>query len=127
LDNQDVYEKVCQLGRYFVEWKRKRILDLNRTGNQDDDNDVDDDTICCDDDEPKPGDEFFVNLKISLPEINVRLLPFYIENILPPYGCLNTSFTVVNQIKNNTDKRLNLECAIDDNDAFSLSGNKLVS
>ena len=90
------------------------------------DDDDDDDTEIEDEIEESEDKKLYVTSKQPLPDIFLEKFPLFVETILPSYGTLDSNFTVINRIKNNSKTLLSLECSLEDNAFFSIGGNKLV-
>jgi hypothetical protein len=88
--------------------------------------DEDDTELDLIEEESEENRKFYVTLKQNMPVVNIEKFPLYIETKLPAYGSLDSNFTVINRIKNNSKKLVSLECSLDDNAFFSIGGNKLV-
>ncbi len=107
------------LGEYFIEWRRKLILKHNN--DDDDDNDEDDEES-----DDNKSEIFNVKTSIDLPKINIYSFPFLIEPTLPTHGYLNEPMTIKYKIKNQISTQvLDLDCTLDENEFFSISGKKL--
>jgi hypothetical protein len=111
--------KSCQLGEYVLEWKR-----VSNDGEQDQDNSDEQKNRSV---HKKQDDEkFFTSSIINLPLVSVEFFPLYIETSLPTHGNLNEHFTLVYKLNNKLKSQvLDLECSLDENEYFSIAGNRL--
>ena len=72
-------------------------------------------------------DLFNVRTKIVLPEISAEPFPFLIEASIPTYGSLSEPLKINYKIYNKTQTQtLDLECTLEQNEYFALSGKKMV-
>ena len=107
----------CSLGEYLIEWRR--VVSKKNFN----------DSFDCNEDEAESNlnDKYNVITRIKLPEINVEFFPFLIETSLPSYGHLDEQLVISYLIKNKTDTNiLDIECTLNENEFFSIGGNKLV-
>jgi hypothetical protein len=120
--------KIPCLGDYFIEWRRRKIL--NKNSISDKKTQVDQDHDDSDDEEEESEnsyDIFNVRTKIVLPEISAEPFPFLIEASIPTYGSLSEPLKINYKIFNKTQEQmLDLECTLEQNEYFGLSGKKLV-
>jgi len=113
-------KKLFNVGEYLIEWRRRDLL-------SDNENEDDNDDSCVCDEEPEARSLFYIRSEVKLPEIKIEAFPFLIEANLPKYGTSDKHVTVVYKIKNKTHYSLiDIECSLDENDFFSISGNKMV-
>jgi hypothetical protein len=99
---QLVFTENCKqdssLGDYLIEWKRSHEDEIN---------------------------EFYTQTIFKLPSIVLNNFPLFVDSILPSYACMNSNFTIENRLKNNSNRVISIECSLEDNEYFSISGNKL--
>ncbi len=122
--------KITTLGDYLIEWRRKNFYGskLNES-KQSSDSDLDaEETDSESEISSKKADDFFnVKTKIILPEITAEKFPFFIESIMPTCGSMNEPLTIIYKIHNKTQTYLDIECNLEQNEYFALSGKKMVS
>ena len=127
VEDLDINEKLLNLGEYFLTWKRKNMLRNDGIENSKEEKSIESTKDENKKEESYENKIFYVTLKQSLPEISIEKFPLFVETIIPACGTLDGNFTIVNKIKNNSKKLLNLECSVEDNTFFSIGGNKLVN
>lgn len=125
IDDQEINEKKYKIGEFYYLWKREDMISLKESKEQKKKPKYVN-GMRVEDEESEEERKFYVTTKVAVPEITIEKFPLYIETVLPAYGTLESNFTVINKIKNNSNRLLNLECKIDDNLYFSIGGNKLV-
>jgi hypothetical protein len=122
--------KLDGIGEYFIEWKRRVQIGYSNSSSPaavQNESDLDDDD---EDDESDENDDdnhhhLLVKTRLNLPEINVYFFPFHIQASIPSYACMNQTIHVTYSIQNRTQNQtLDLECNLDENEFFSLSGKK---
>lgn len=117
---------MVDLGEYFIEWRRQKILKHNFENDDGHDENEEDEENFIENNQDIKADLFNVKTRIALPEINIKSFPFLIEATLPTHGCLNEPLTIKYRIKNHISKQvLDLDCTLDENEYFSISGKKL--
>ena len=110
-------KKTLPLGDYFVEWRRKSTeLEV----------------VDSDDDEAEEKESmtdknlFNVLTKTKLPDVTIEKFPFQLETEMPAFGNLDQKLIISYRITNKTKaKILDIECSLEENEFFSISGNKL--
>lgn len=121
--NETKKQSIINLGEYVVEWRR---ISESPFGENNENRKID--LEGSEKDSEKPTDIFYVKSKSILPDVEIEPFPFHIEAKLPPYGMLDQELNIVYVIKNNSiSKAIELECMLDENDYFSISGKKLVN
>lgn len=114
-ETSDELKSIRSLGEYVVEWRRKSG---EVTDNEDNDEEI---KIS------QQMDVFNVKSKIGLPEVKLETFPFLIEADMPTFGTLDKELRVSYVIKNKmSNHAIDLECMIDENEFFSISGKKFV-
>ena len=114
------------MGEYLLEWRRQNTCNLlsNLSADESDDGDE----MNTGHGECEKNSMFYTTTQIKLPDINFESFPFAIEPSLPSHGASDKHVTVVYTIRNKTRfSILDLTCTLDENEFFSISGNKLVS
>lgn len=89
-------KKDSSIGDYIIEWKRA-------------DNE---------------SNQFYTQTVIKLPNLVLNNFPLYINSIVPSHASMDSNFTIKNSIKNNSNKVVKIECSLEDNEYFSICGNK---
>lgn len=121
-------KNVCDLGEYSIEWRRTRPYIIRERADVSlcIDSENEDDEILSDETESNSS-MFYTSTNIKLPRVNTEQFPFLIETNLPTHGTLDRHLTIVYTIRNKTDYSvLDIECTLDENESFSIAGNKLV-
>ena len=99
--------KIPCLGDYFIEWRRRKILNKNSISDKkaqvDQDHDDSDDEA---DENENSYDIFNVRTKIVLPEISAEPFPFLIEATIPTYGSLSEPLKIHYKIHNKTQEQM---------------------
>ena len=114
--------KLCSIGEYAIEWRRKNPT-LHTDTNQMSSSESDEEEETNDDNR----NILNTHTAVKLPDINIESFPFLIETNLPTHGSLDKHLTINYKIKNKTKYSvLDLECMLDENEFFSITGNKLV-
>ena len=106
----------CNIGEYLIEWRRaaSSLIFKYEEAENDEAEDLEDDKLT-------------MITRIKLPTINVEYFPFIIETNLPASGALDEKLVIQYRIKNKTESNiLELECTLNENEFFSIGGNKLV-
>jgi hypothetical protein len=126
--------KLPSIGDYHIDWRRKKKNKVQAKRNTEDGGDDDDDDDDDDDeeDENEPSESIVnpmtVQTKILLPEIAVEFFPFLVKADMPTFGCLNENLTITYIIHNRLQAQiLDIECVLEENEFFSLSGKKMVN
>jgi len=112
--------QLVNIGEYLVEWCRRSLLSDNESEDEYEDS-------YTGAEELEASALFYITTEVGLPEINIEAFPFVIETSLPKYGTLDKHVTAVYKITNKTRYSvIDIECTLDENEFFSISGNKLV-
>jgi hypothetical protein len=110
-------KKKCDIGEYLIEWRRAASSLIFKYAEAEND-----------DLEDLENDKFTMTTRIKLPTINVEFFPFLIETNFPASGSLDEKLVIQYKIKNITESKiLELECTLNENEFFSIAGNKLVN
>ena len=117
-------KKLCNLGEYMIEWRRRSPYNTDT----DNDSDSDSDSESANAESELANDLFYTLTEVKMPEISIEPFPFLIETSLSSHGTLEKQLTIVYTIINKTRySMLDIECTLEENDQFSIGGNKLVS
>jgi hypothetical protein len=120
-EQDEIAQKPASLGEYLVEWRRKGSSANNKTVTEDSD-DEENEQIAAE------LDVFNVKTKIALPELKLETFPFLIETKIPTFGTLDKELRLTYFIKNKLQSQaLDIECILDENEYFSISGKKMAS
>ena len=114
-------KKLLNLGEYSIEWRRRNPCYFKNCNQSISEESEDEES----DEEEITMDNFYTTTKIKLPELNIEGFPFLIEAFLPSHGNLDKHIQIVYKIKNKTRfSILDIECNLEENEFFSISGNK---
>lgn len=115
------------LGEYLIEWRRTRPHIIRNKVDESVCKDSDEEDDVTNDEVESNNNVFYTNTIVNLPQVNIESFPFLIETNLPTHGALDRHLTIVYKIRNKTNYSvLDIECTLDENESFSIAGNKLV-
>lgn len=121
-------KKPLALGEYLIDWRRLNPCKFTKSESQCIKSDSDDDKTESHQKDECKEDLFYSETMVKLADIRMEAFPFLIETSMPTFGTLEKHLTVVYTIKNKTRfSMLDIECTLEENEFFSISGNKLVS
>lgn len=120
-------KKLLNLGEYSIDWRRRNpcyFNDTNESFNEESEDEEDDAEEATNEME-SVRNLFYTTTRIKLPGVNLEGFPFLVEATLPSHGNLDKHIQIVYKIKNKTRFNvLDIECSLEENESFSISGNK---